>query len=261
MSINLSGEHSIKYLDVYNDLKEAILSGKYLKGSFLPTETGLTEMYDVSRTTVRKAVSLLQSDGLVDVQQGRGTEVICGKSQIRRSGFQKYANVLGVSSRFLRDGDSVWMSSVVDFVDANSKVAEALGVSAGTSVYRVQRLKVQADAPFSYVVSYVPTDMAPGLEKYSGQMFYLYTCLKDNYGIVSTSVEECISAETAKFLESNLLGVPVGSPLLISKRIAWCDQRVMEYCETCFRPDMYNIVISMEGNIDYLHGLYPQLDR
>ena len=254
MSINLAGEHSIKYLDVYNDLKESILSGKYLKGSFLPTETGLTEMYNVSRTTVRKAVALLQTEGMVNVQQGRGTEVVCGKSQIRQSGFQKYANVMGVSSRFLKEGESLWMSSVVDITGAEPRIADVFGFAAGTPVYRIQCLKVQADAPFSYVVSYVPTDIAPGLERFSGQMFYLYDCLKNTYGVVSTAVEECISADTAKFLESNLLGVSVGSPLLVSKRIAWCEDRIMEYCETCFRPDMYNVVISMEGNIDYPAG-------
>lgn len=254
MSINLAGEHSIKYLDVYNDLKEAILSGKYLKGSFLPTETGLTEMYDVSRTTVRKAVSLLQSDGLVNVQQGRGTEVTCGKSQIRQTGFSKFGNVMGVSSRFLKEGPSVWMSSVVDMIEADSKIADILDVNIGTPVYRVQRLKLQAETPFSYVVSYVPADLAPGLERFSGQMFYLYQCLKDNYGVVSTSIDESITAETAKFLESNLLAVPVGAALLISKRLAWCEGRVMEYCETCYRPDMYNIVISMEGDIDYINS-------
>lgn len=254
MSINLSGEHSIKYLDVYNDLKEAILSGKYLKGSFLPTETGLTEMYDVSRTTVRKAVSLLQADGLVNVQQGRGTEVTCGKSQIRQTGFSKFANVLGVSSRFLKEGPSLWMSSVVDMTEADSKIAEMLDVSVGTSVYRVQRLKLQAELPFSYVVSYVPADLAPGLDRFSGQMFYLYQCLKDTYGIVSTSIDEYITADTAKFLESNLLGVPVGAALLLSRRVAWCEGRVMEYCETCYRPDMYNILITMEGDIDYLNS-------
>ena len=50
---------TIKYLSVYQDLKEAILSGKYLRGSFLPTEVELTEIYSVSHTTVRKAVSEL----------------------------------------------------------------------------------------------------------------------------------------------------------------------------------------------------------
>ena len=74
---------TIKYLSVYQDLKEAILSGKYLRGSFLPTEVELTEIYSVSHTTVRKAVSLLQEEKLVHVQQGRGTEVISGESQIR----------------------------------------------------------------------------------------------------------------------------------------------------------------------------------
>ena len=90
---------TIKYLSVYQDLKEAILSGKYLRGSFLPTEVELTEIYSVSHTTVRKAVSLLQEEKLVHVQQGRGTEVISGESQIRPTAPQIYSDVVSVSSR------------------------------------------------------------------------------------------------------------------------------------------------------------------
>lgn len=253
MSINSSGEHSIKYMDVYNDLKDAILNGKYLRGSFLPTETGLTEKYEVSRTTIRKAVSLLQSEGLVHVQQGRGTEVTSGKLQVKPACTQIYQNVVDVSGCFISEGTAVCMSSVVDVVAADEKVAEALEINAGTLVYRVQRLKLIGDDPYRYVVSYVPRDLAPGLESYSGQVFLLYQCLKENFGIVSTNVSETISANTAKFLESNLLDVTVGSPLLVSYRTAWCEQRVMEYTQSFLRPDIYNIVISMQGDLDYLN--------
>ena len=116
---------TIKYLSVYQDLKEAILSGKYLRGSFLPTEVELTEIYSVSHTTVRKAVSLLQEEKLVHVQQGRGTEVISGESQIRPTAPQIYSDVVSVSSRYLNGGDAVASNSVVDTVHADAKVAKA----------------------------------------------------------------------------------------------------------------------------------------
>ena len=254
MSFHAAENHPIKYLAVYNDLKEAILSGKYLRGSFLPTEVELTELYSVSRTTVRKAVSLLQSEKLVNVQQGRGTEVISGKSQVRLTAPQIYRDVIGVSSKYLVDGESIAMSSVVDIVPADTRASAALELALGTPVYRVRRLKVIGNTPFNYVVSYVPRHLAPGLEKFSGQVFFLYQCLKETYHVVSVSVDENIAADTAKFLESNLLGVPVGAPLLVTYRTAHCEQGRMEYTESYIRPDIYQISISMQGDLNYMDG-------
>lgn len=254
MSIHASESHTIKYLAVYNDLREAILSGKYLRGSFLPTEVELTELYAVSRTTIRKAVALLQSEKLVHVQQGRGTEVTSGKSLIRPTAPQIYRDVIGVSSKYLMEGESVAMSSVVDIVPADTRTAAALELDAGTSVYRVRRLKILGNTPFNYVVSYVPRQLAPGLEKFSGQVFFLYQCLKETYNVVSTAVEENITADTAKFLESNLLGVPVGAPLLVTYRTARHEHGVMEYTESYIRTDIYQISISMHGDMNYMDG-------
>ena len=44
------------YLNVYNTLKQEISEGLLKVGSLLPTEQELEERFDVSRTTVRKAV-------------------------------------------------------------------------------------------------------------------------------------------------------------------------------------------------------------
>ncbi len=63
------------YKTVYNGIKQAIKDKVYEPGTFLPTEPQLEEIYSTSRTTIRKAVKLLASEGFVIVRQGRGTEV------------------------------------------------------------------------------------------------------------------------------------------------------------------------------------------
>lgn len=64
------------YLQVYNQLKQDILKGKYKIGEMLPIEGDLEKIFEVSRITIRKAVKLLNEDKLVDVKQGRGTMVL-----------------------------------------------------------------------------------------------------------------------------------------------------------------------------------------
>lgn len=54
-----------KYQIIYKDLEKAIHEQKYQVGDFLPTEQELVQSYQVSRDTIRKALTLLVEEGLV----------------------------------------------------------------------------------------------------------------------------------------------------------------------------------------------------
>lgn len=56
-------------------LRGRIVAGEFAPGSRLPSETQLASDYDISRVTVRTAIKLLESQGLVDVRHGSGTFV------------------------------------------------------------------------------------------------------------------------------------------------------------------------------------------
>jgi GntR family transcriptional regulator len=86
---------------------------------------------------------------------------------------------------------------------------------------------------------------------YSGKIFSLYQCLEDNYGYHLTHAEEIVTAELSKFLESKLLDIPVGSPVLVFKRTAYREKEIFEYSISYFRPDIYQMVVLMQGNYDY----------
>lgn len=60
---------------VVQGMVEAILAGKYATGQQLPTETELQRAWGVSRSVVREAMKVLASQGLVRIEQGRGSFV------------------------------------------------------------------------------------------------------------------------------------------------------------------------------------------
>lgn len=64
-----------KYEYVADSLSEEIKTGYYPNGAFLPTEEKLTEIYSVSRQTVRKALSILEEKDLIEKKQGSGSVV------------------------------------------------------------------------------------------------------------------------------------------------------------------------------------------
>ena len=60
------------YIQIYNQLHDAILSGQYAVGEKLPSEKDLCAMFNVSRVPVREALCALELNGLVDSMQGAG---------------------------------------------------------------------------------------------------------------------------------------------------------------------------------------------
>jgi DNA-binding GntR family transcriptional regulator len=57
-------------------LRRAIVSGELPVGAALPSENELRERYQLSRNTIREAVSVLVQEGMLDRIQGKGTFVI-----------------------------------------------------------------------------------------------------------------------------------------------------------------------------------------
>jgi CheY-like chemotaxis protein len=60
---------------VYITLRSSIVRGDYLPGARLPAYTELAARFSVSAVTMRQVLALLEQEGLVSRQQGRGTFV------------------------------------------------------------------------------------------------------------------------------------------------------------------------------------------
>jgi GntR family transcriptional regulator len=64
------------YRQIAEDLRRNIEAGRIARGSQLPTEIELMEQYNASRNTVRDAIKLLTTRGLVEPRPGQGTFVV-----------------------------------------------------------------------------------------------------------------------------------------------------------------------------------------
>jgi len=65
-----------RYAKVEENLRESIVGGRYQVGSQLPSETELAEKFKVSRFTVREALRMLSTAGMITHQQGARSRVV-----------------------------------------------------------------------------------------------------------------------------------------------------------------------------------------
>ena len=67
------GSKTLKHVKIYNWIKGMIARNRFVVGEKLPTETEISKMFSINRMTVRKAMDLLVSEGVITRTPGRGT--------------------------------------------------------------------------------------------------------------------------------------------------------------------------------------------
>lgn len=98
-------------------IRDAITGGELKPGDKLPTESGMTEQHQVSRTVIREAIASLRADGLVEVRHGVGVFVLPPQDGLLQSG--------------LRNVDAGRVSSIIEMLEVRAAIEiESAGLAA-----------------------------------------------------------------------------------------------------------------------------------
>jgi len=143
---------------VHARLEAAISSGRFGPGDRLPSENSLSQEFGVNRHTVRRALSVLEADGLIRVEQGRGSfvrEPVIRYPVGRRTRFSENL------SRQRRTPGNILLSAVD--AEAEPPVAEALGIEPGAVVTRITSAGEADGRRISYSTAFFPKALFPGM--------------------------------------------------------------------------------------------------
>jgi GntR family transcriptional regulator len=229
------------YRNVYAALKRAIIEGNYKPGMFLPTESELEVLFETSRTTIRKAIAILISGGYVSVKQGRGTEVLDNSTT------QGLNQITSFTETLVRKGHTVTTQGMhEDTVPSSLQIANAFSIEPGSIVHRLQRVQCADGQPIAIIENYAVKDIFSGLCKSGNNPVSLYNYLENN-GIVLKDGTEYITAIGATFLESQILKIPIGEPLLLSSRIVTTEQGPLEYSLVKVVASKYEYCVHLSG--------------
>lgn len=198
---------AVRYLAIADDLRDRVGRGEFAAGRLLPSESELSAAYDASRVTVRKALEALRDEGLVDARQGFGWFVAADplRQSLGRLGTiegQLSASGLTPERRVLEFG----------FVAPPAWVAATLGPG---SVLEVRRLNLADGEPFARVTVWCPERLGSALSRDEVERSPFYELLPIELG----GATQTIGAAAASVDDAGVLAVPVGSPVLICRRI------------------------------------------
>ncbi|CAM3879597.1 GntR family transcriptional regulator [Bordetella tumulicola] len=234
------------YHKVYLLLKQRLQIGGFATDSAMPGENALATEYAVSRLTIRRSLQALESEGLIERRQGRGTFALQGAAL---SATQHSSDIDALMAHLANMGMQTQVSLLeLEAMPAAAYVATRLELEIGTLVQRSVRVRRYRGQPFSCLTTYVPGDIGQRIRREDLASKPLLAIFRD-LGIHVARAEQSISALLAEPVVAGLLGVPVGSALLSLHRLVRdVSGRPVEWLHAQYRPDRYEYRMDMQAH-------------
>ncbi|MET8089234.1 GntR family transcriptional regulator [Micromonospora sp. NPDC005220] len=232
-----------------DELRRRIEAGVIPPGSLLPSESTLMAEFSVARGTVREALALLRSEGLVLTEVGRGTyarPIV----PVRRVASERYRKELEqvrsgeLGTSFTVDQQVKWSAYSVDTdfreVPASAAIAELFSVEPGTMLLERHLLFRTDGVAQQMSVSRLLLDMVAGTPIANpanepwpgGNTSQLYSL-----GHTITSIRERPAWRMPTPDEAEALRIPGGVPVIVITRQTYVDDWVAEVAHIVMRAD------------------------
>ncbi|MGW6703580.1 GntR family transcriptional regulator [Streptomyces sp. NPDC054956] len=234
------------YIQIADDLRQRILDGVLRTGDKLPSEAALMADYGVSRIVVRGAVDILQNEGLVSKEQGRGTFVRSQRPPERRISGDLYGK-RPVASPMKRateaEGRRSEWEHATRTTTATQAISERLGIEPEDQVVRTTYTFFADRAPVMLSTSYEPLALTCGtpIEHPEGGPVSGVVPRMDSIGLHITHVTEDVTARAPRPYESESLKIAPGVPVIEIIRTYYVDTRAVETCDIVIAADRYTL--------------------
>jgi GntR family transcriptional regulator len=230
-------------------LLDQIEQGQLQPGQQLPGEREYAMRFGISLAPIRQAILDLVKEGYLYRVRGRGTFVCESKVEEKIAILSSFtasmrAKGLDAELRILRQ----------ELASAPPQVRRALCLPSD-SVFLLQRLALVDGEPLALLAAYLPPHLFPELPHLALEGRSLYATLEEQYGVVPFRAESIIEVIRCRRVESALLRVPAGTPLLQVDGTTYdMAERPIEYSRVLYRADRFRFTIeSFRRNDRVLH--------
>jgi GntR family transcriptional regulator len=230
------------YHQIFLQLRDEILSGLRGFGSAIATEKELSQTYQVSRITARRALAELAQHNFVARKRRVGTTVI-----FRPPAKPIEANIDQAVDSLLELGRLTKVRVLSIRKEASSPwVAEAMHLKPGEQVVRAVRVRYLDGAPLGYVMSYIPAALSAYVTR-AGLAKKPILMLIKNAGFRLGKASQTIAAMLADPLLCRALGVEPRSAILRVTRVVF-DQSGKPILLTIahYRSDRYQLRLDLQ---------------
>jgi GntR family transcriptional regulator len=226
------------YIQIAESLIAQIESGELAPGDRMPPERDLSEKLGVNRMTLRRALRVLDAQGLIERRHGVGTYVTAPKIDRQMDVVFRFTH--GVQTRGYTPGAQLIS---VEQGELDAAAARQLAVPTASLAYRIRRLRTVNQEPVLLEDYTIPLARFPGLERFDLERRSLYEVMESEYGSIIARARQSFEPVVASKFEADLLQVRSGAPLMLEKRLSYNQQnQPVEYGQDRYRGDRFRFI-------------------
>ncbi len=224
-----------RYREIYEALRQKIVSGEWPAGHRLPSEHELARSFGCARMTIGKALAALADQRLVTRRRRAGTTVNRPRPQ------ESVLEIHDIEAEILAAGVSYAYQSLERHVRrASATDANMLGVPAGTPVLALSGLHHAGGRPHALEerlinLQAVPEARAERFNEISPGRWLLQR-------IPWTEAEHQIGAVNADALMARRLAIRRNTACLTIERNTWLDERRITHARVVYPCDQHRLV-------------------
>jgi GntR family transcriptional regulator len=206
-------------------------------GGRLPSEPALAKQLGVSRATLREAMRIFETQGIIHRRQGVGTFVV-PPSQIIDTGLEVLESILTQAKR--KDLDiRVGPYSVSERAGTTEEI-EALQLAPGDNILQVSWVMETPDRPVAYLVDVLPAgtfDIKDFRSRFRGSVLDLLLQSRD-FSLTSSRTE--LGAVAAPAEIARALGIQRGDVILCFEATLYtAEGKVVDYSHSYYLPGYF----------------------
>lgn len=227
------------YETIYKDLKQKIENNQFAYQELLPSENTLIQVYSCSRNTLRRAISLLVTDGYVQTIQGKGVRNIY--QPIEQTAFT-LGEIESFQESASRTGNrSYTRVPLFTEIRISEKQSSYTGFPDGAEVYYIQRIHYLNDIPVILNHNYFLKEAVPGLTKSIAEGS-IYKYLEETLHMSIVNSKRVMTVEKITQIDESYLKMNAedyNCLAVVSSQTYNSNGIMFEYTQSRHRPDYF----------------------
>lgn len=203
------------YHELLNTLIEKIKTMNL--GDRLPSERQLCVDYDVSRTTVRSAISELELEGYIVRVQGKGTFV--SKPKTKKLNLSNYYSFTEQTISLGKVPKTIILD--YDIRIPSNNILKKMKLPKGSKIIYMIRLRMADDEKMMLEYTHIPYESFKDITKEILEELPLYEIFEKKYDNLIYKVEESFSVTSVSAYQATTLDVIKASPALKIDRLSY----------------------------------------
>jgi GntR family transcriptional regulator len=245
------------YHQIRNKIQDWIINKEYGLGEQIPSETDLAKTFNVTRITVRQAISLLVQEGLLTRKRGSGTFVTNDAKLIGSFGLDFTGFMDGL---FLQVSKTKTYSAKIEVIATPRSVKEKLNIE-DEEIVKIERVRTMNGQIFALTINYIPKEIGLKIEEKTLFEKPLLKIMEVDLGVEFDEAFQTIEASFSDQHVSDQLEIENGTPILFVERIMYGKKkRPIELVQTSYRGDIYKYVFRLKLDKSNKNGRWIPCD-